>query len=400
MTPQKVRLPQLDVLRGVAILLVLLRHPVFASQDAGPLSGVATLLERFGWTGVDLFFVLSGFLIGGLLFVEIGSTGGLRVRRFLVRRAFKIWPAYILLLLFLLVQGYRHATPHWAGVRPLIPNLIHLQNYLGTPQWPTWSLAVEEHFYLALPVLLILLIRTGRMHRLPWIIGIICLVCLGLRCLNLRRPFYFFTHVSPTHLRVDSLCFGVLLAYFYHVKPAVLAFAKRSPGLVFGIGLLLVSPMIWIVGEHPFVWTIGFTLLYLGYGCVVIASVHADHGFLGAVFHNPVAKLLAYVGFFSYSIYLWFNPVAHDFIIMRWGRFGVHGAIGWMVDLLAYAALATVVGIVAARLVELPALAIRDRFFPSRAAASPVQPVMADVSDAGKKLPAELIAPGPQGRGL
>src|SRR5690348_13300609 len=93
-TEIKSRMVQLDFLRGVAILLVLGRHSVISQRDAGFLRPLATAWHRIGWTGVDLFFVLSGFLVGGLLFKELRKSSHLDVRRFLIRRAFKIWPSY------------------------------------------------------------------------------------------------------------------------------------------------------------------------------------------------------------------------------------------------------------------------------------------------------------------
>ena len=84
------RIVQLDLLRAVAILLVLGRHFVVPAKQAGALEGFATVWERFGWTGVDLFFVLSGFLIGGLLYEELRTTSQLNLGRFLIRRGFKI----------------------------------------------------------------------------------------------------------------------------------------------------------------------------------------------------------------------------------------------------------------------------------------------------------------------
>ena len=77
---------QLDILRGIAIVLVLIRHPVMRPDEAGSLSPVAKILHNFGWTGVDLFFVLSGFLIGGLLIKEIKNSSRLDVKRFIIRR--------------------------------------------------------------------------------------------------------------------------------------------------------------------------------------------------------------------------------------------------------------------------------------------------------------------------
>ena len=93
------RLLPLDFLRGVAILLVLMRHSPLASSKVGYIAYPFALIGRMGWTGVDLFFVLSGFLIGGLLFREIATRETLDIKRFIIRRGFKIWPSYYLNIL-------------------------------------------------------------------------------------------------------------------------------------------------------------------------------------------------------------------------------------------------------------------------------------------------------------
>ena len=92
------RVLQLDILRGAAILLVLGRHGIHDVGDLGLLAPLVAAWSRFGWTGVDLFFVPSGFLIGGLIFAEIKSRNSLDVKRFYVRRAFKILPMYYVYL--------------------------------------------------------------------------------------------------------------------------------------------------------------------------------------------------------------------------------------------------------------------------------------------------------------
>ena len=102
---------------------------------------------------MDLFFVLSGFLVGGLLFNELRGRGKLDVPRFLIRRGFKIWPSYYVYLAAVAVLMARRSVPGLAA--SLLPNLLNVQNYFGTPLQHTWSLAVEEHFYLALPLLLL-----------------------------------------------------------------------------------------------------------------------------------------------------------------------------------------------------------------------------------------------------
>ncbi len=136
------RLIQLDVLRGVAILLVLGSHAPVPASAAGWLQPFAVVWQRFGWAGVDLFFVLSGFLIGGLLFNELRIHSRLDVRRFIIRRCFKIWPSYYLCVFaaFLLTLARTHGqfpTSFWI----VWPNIVHIQNYcMGErPILHTWS---------------------------------------------------------------------------------------------------------------------------------------------------------------------------------------------------------------------------------------------------------------------
>src|SRR5579862_2173205 len=105
------RVIQLDFLRGIAILLVLFHHNEIHGSQMGWLQPVSDSLALYGWAGVFLFFIRSGFLVGGLLFAEIRRTGGVNVKRFLVRRAFKIWPGYIVFIVFCFVQLlHRHET--------------------------------------------------------------------------------------------------------------------------------------------------------------------------------------------------------------------------------------------------------------------------------------------------
>lgn len=375
MLDDKGRNIQLDVLRGVAILLVITTHAVVWRFNAGVATPLAYVLQIGGWTGVDLFFVLSGFLIGGLLFKEIRRTGTLNVRRFLTRRAFKIWPAYFIFLAFVVIKSVRHAPSVWAGLHPLWPNFVHLQNYFGPdrqmPWSHTWSLAVEEHFYLALPLLLLVLVRFGRMRWIPAITLAVAIGCLGMRLMNWNKPYSWYTQLMPTHLRMDSLLFGVLLAYAYHLKPSVLAFVPRFRILLFVAGLALIAPMFCLPMESPFVFTFGYTMNYLGYGCILIACVDADTGPLARVLTSRPARAIALIGFFSYSIYLW-HLVAREQVLYRLHAWGRHGAAAYLLMTGADIALAILFGVISALLIEQPFLWLRNRLFPSRTPAGPV----------------------------
>lgn len=374
---------QLDVLRAVAILLVLGRHPVVDPKDAGFLRWPATLWFNFGWTGVDLFFVLSGFLVGGLLLGELHKSGRLDVGRFIIRRALKIWPAYYTLVLGSLVLKGRVGGWGWA-TRLYLPYLLNVQNYSSNAPFvlnQTWSLAIEEHFYLALPFLLLVLISFGR-HRnavraVPFIAVFVMVLCTLARFfLNWHRPFNLLTHYYPTQLRIDGLAMGVLLAYLHHYRPTVLSRIARRRSLLLLIGAVLVSPMLFLDLENRFVWTIGYNMLYIGYACILVAFVHTpvgiEGGMLGRFFAGPVSRALAAVGLFSYSIYLWHLTLSQAAVRWLEGHVTYLNSFpeaDWLFWTSVYVSISILVGVEMGKLIELPALALRDRLLPSRATA-------------------------------
>jgi peptidoglycan/LPS O-acetylase OafA/YrhL len=370
---------QLDVLRGVAILGVLGRHAVVPPNDGGLLRIPAKLWDHLGWTGVDLFFVLSGFLVGGLLLSELRHLGSLDVRRFIIRRAFKIWPAYYALVIGSLIVDAIHIgwrTSFWL----YLPNLLHVQNYFGgEPLGQTWSLAVEEHFYLIFPLLLWVMTKASRRgaNLLPFLAAAVMIGCTAIRCLfhwHARMDDHGDSQV--THLRVDSLAMGVLLAYLYHFQPQFLSRLAQRRWMLILLGLALLSPMAVLeLYDHPMIWTIGYTMLYVGYGCILVAMVHTPvgpaGGILGRFFDSHAAKVVGTIGFYSYGMYLWhLQLVRHpiqDFIA-RTTFTDFNRTCHWALWMGFYVAAVVTVGAVLSRLIEIPALAVRDRIFPTRTA--------------------------------
>jgi peptidoglycan/LPS O-acetylase OafA/YrhL len=413
--PPRPRLLQLDILRGIAILLVLGRHPAVGPDEAGALGFVARPWYRFGWTGVDLFFVLSGFLIGGLLFRELRERGRVDIRRFLIRRGFKIWPSYYLYLAFALcwlavvapaVGAGRGGAPTARAIgRAFLPSLLNVQNYAARmPRIHLWSLAVEEHFYLALPLVLWGLTPgvRGRDRRGTPVAGIpvflvgVILACTAWRCLAVPGPFSYPTHHFPTHLRVDGLAFGVLLAYLHAYYPSWWGLLVRRRGLLLAAGLALIAPMAALALETtPAVPALGFTCLYLGYGAILAAFVASPSGSgrAGRLMQSRPARAMAWMGFYSYPIYLWHIDLASNpaTLIARLGPLeGVSRALRWSASMTIYVALAVAAGVVMGRLVERPALRLRDRLFPDRLGVPPL---------AGPATPPDGTPRGP-GKGL
>ncbi|MCB9799675.1 MAG: acyltransferase [Candidatus Omnitrophica bacterium] len=378
------RMLQLDFLRGVAILLVLGRHYAVSPARGGVFEYIALRWAHIGWTGVDLFFVLSGFLIGGLLFSEFKKRGSIDIKRFIIRRGFKIWPAYLIFVFYLLL---RLTVKNWPnnpmeGLISLWPNFLHIQNYFGTPRVHTWSLAVEEHFYLTLPLVLYFLLKERKnkilnFHHLP----VLLLICIVVS--SVMRFFYNYGRASgtlegefyQTHLRSDGLALGVLIAYLYYFKPECLDFIKQRKRVMFMLGLLLISPMAYMGLEtHALVSGLGLSLLYLGYGLILIVIVFSqiNVGFLGKLMGGFVGRMIAFIGFFSYPIYLWHAdlgkyPMQAVAKLHLWET--LPAELSWIALTGGYLLLAITSGMILSYLIEKPTLAIRDTLFPGHSKA-------------------------------
>jgi peptidoglycan/LPS O-acetylase OafA/YrhL len=379
------RLLELDLLRGAAILLVLFAHAVHP-RHAGILAPSLSYLRYLGPTGVDLFFVLSGFLVGGILFRELAETARIDLTRFWIRRAFRIWPSYFVFVAFIGLSLI-FAKHYDAGraFTAILPNLLHAQNYLGSPASHTWSLAVEEHFYLVLPALLVLLgaRRTTAavpLARLPIAALGLLVVCLLLRFEAYANPPSYKPHFA-THLRVDALVFGVLLAYLHRFQPERLLFAARHPRIMLLFGLLLLLPFPALVSwdqRNMIVGSIGFTLVYLGYGSLLLGVMAASSagGWLGRWSKGAGARALGYIGFHSYPIYLFHleatRPAARVIRSRYLGALPLE--LGWLAGFAIYVSVAVGAGVVFSKLLERPTLALRDRLFPaSHGAETPIQ---------------------------
>jgi peptidoglycan/LPS O-acetylase OafA/YrhL len=373
---------QLDVLRGVAILLVLGRH-LDLERPEGAVGAFAYVWWRIGWLGVDLFFVLSGFLIGGLLIGELRNRGSIDVMRFLVRRGLKIYPAYfafIAYLIFVPVAKSLAAGDAWSVTLleqwlKYWPNLLFLQNYVGTnPAGHTWTLAVEEHFYLMLPFALAALAASGRVRLLiPLCLLVMPALLLGLRGLSVGTDDAFAIKMSATHLRLDALLFGVGVRAVAEYFPERFAEGRRWRHALVAIGLALWSLNLWIEPATAFVRTLGLTLNYLGSAAFLLAACHthaADFG-RAARYVAPLASSLAWVGLYSYTIYLWHVTamgIAGREIGARLLQAQARSpsSISWLAAAAALCVAAVLVGVAASKLVEWPVLRLRDRWFPSR----------------------------------
>lgn len=353
------RVIQLDFIRGIAILLVINYHAMTLDGAGGWVQDALALGKRVGWMGVDLFFVLSGFLVGGLLVQELAKSGNIRVGRFLLRRMFKIWPAYYFYILFQIVTR-RHPLNTFCW-----QNLLNIQNYAGTSLNHTWSLAVEEHFYLLLPIVLLWIYRnryTGT-HVIRVLLSI-CAVVLLIRTIS-----FFVTGPAglqwDTHTRLDSLLFGVVLSY------AMYASRSRFDRLLAMRWLLsALSVLVFVVGvfsgsrESAYMSTLGYTVNYICFGALMLLI----YGYQGSLIRTPIYAATAWIGRYSYGIYLWHLSVREPAAKLC-ARLPT--SIGWIVLFVVQYAAAIVLGVLVTKLVEFPMLRVRDRLFPRGVAEPP-----------------------------
>jgi peptidoglycan/LPS O-acetylase OafA/YrhL len=350
------RISGFDFLRGVAIALVMLHH-----AEAG------VITTRMGWMGVDLFFVLSGFLVSGILFAEYKATGQIKPFVFLIRRGFKIYPLfYFVLLCHVLYFLYKGIPPATGSI---LAEVFFFQNYQHGIMGVTWSLAVEEHFYLLLVLLFFIVNKRSdpaKSNTIPIGCLVICAICLGLRAKTYADWGYVgvFVNEFPTHLRIDSLSFGVMLSFFFQFrKEAFLVYLKKHSHWLFLLsGLLLVPVFIWERTSWQ-VNIVGYTFLYLAFGIWVGLMLAYEEKFVAGLksIGGLFLKFMIWVGKNSYAIYLCHFIVGSGVANWVCSNFFPNSPKAFYV--LVYFAANILTGALLTIMIEKPFLRIRDRIF-------------------------------------
>jgi len=323
------RIAELDGLRGLAILLVILCHYV-GNPDHSPLGFLGNrLLLAFtaGWSGVDLFFVLSGFLIGGILLDARDSPNYFRT--FYMRRVFRILPIYYvwtLLFALIVVAGLTlfpgRLGASWHELLRVPVQLCFLQNiFIGMPKFTwtwfavTWSLAIEEQFYVVAPPLIRMLSR----RRLGIVLAATIVLAPLLRFLLFRYwapGTYLCAFLMPC--RADSLSCGILLALCWR-HAGFREYVVGHRGLLRSVLLVLflgVGGLFWWL-VHPLnvvTVTIGFSWLALFYSAMLLTVVADKGSWLAALMR---LRFLGWLGGISYCVYLLhdtFNLLAHRIV--------------------------------------------------------------------------------------
>jgi peptidoglycan/LPS O-acetylase OafA/YrhL len=295
------RIEALDGLRGIAIGMVLFLHIGTPYLPEGAIKNIL----RLCWSGVDLFFVLSGFLIGGILIRNQNSPRLFSV--FYVRRALRILPLYYVTIALLLFK-IRHQSGDWAPAWYYLfftSNLwIALQSswhYL--PLSITWSLAVEEQFYLVAPVVC----RFTARKNLGCVLAAGCLVPWTLRCLLLLGPdSWRFSGNVITFFRADSFAYGMLAAWAIYTAEgqALNQYLKKYWQGIISVAILGVMALAFrnTSEESPDALAYGYTALAAGYAMMVFVTIEIRPKVSQRILSHPV---LRHLGRHAYFIYLW-----------------------------------------------------------------------------------------------
>ena len=335
------RVPAFDGIRALAAIAVLLYH----------FEGLPTRTFRYlaggGWYGVDVFFVLSGFLITRLLVSELEDSGVISLRRFYTRRALRLYPAFISAIIIATITAFLTWT------RPFGWQVAYLFTYVqnvwlafafnpamssSIVMWPAWSLCIEEQFYLLWPLALR---RVGAATATPMLCGVVAISILArIACYFLIPHVWSQSHIVGNHAeafiyyftltRLDSIGIGCILSL------CIDRFAKR-PWLYSSKALWTYAVCVIVLilfGTHckPFYYTVGSAIVALAVGVFVTAI------WLGAT--NSVSRILSAeplveIGRVSYGIYLFQTIPVHWLL-----RHIVVGYLHWLVWIVFIVAIA------------------------------------------------------------
>lgn len=294
------QIPALDAIRAIAVLVVILSHfypmiwNIYVLLPTPELAN--TLPFYYGWTGVDLFFILSGYLIGRQLWREKQSTGTIQIWEFIVRRGFRIWPLYFAMIFLGFSFGAFEAK---------LPDLVFLSNYFDSGYPRSWSLSTEEQFYIAVPLLLAFTPFIKNLHWYFWILGGIVVsvwinryfACNALLATGVASCKSEDAMISPIHLHNEALIAGLAIALLSVVRPdyfkqstdnrfswrgfafmavacgvaAILYFINTMIFTFTAIGLIFGSVTLWLMWDRsllssPANWRIWYPISRLSYG--------------------------------------------------------------------------------------------------------------------------------------
>ena len=311
--PGSQRVPGLDTLRALAITLVVIRHYPNANG-----SSWTRWIWQYGWAGVDLFFVLSGYLITSQLLSQYRRDQSISFADFYRRRCLRILPSFLVVLtLYFCIPALREfgtLAPLWRYLSFTLNFGLDFKKYGSFVQ--VWSLCVEEHFYMILPVFLSIYMPKATFKRSLGLAALLVIMGAMIRAIewnhHVSEPFitsssawvpYLKKIGFPTYCRLDGLIVGACLAALQSYRAEIWNRMLRSASYVGGFGFLCLAGGIWLcrgTTQWSFLTAVlSFPVFAFGFGAWLILSLNADSRL--SHIHVPGASLIAK---WSYCIYL------------------------------------------------------------------------------------------------
>lgn len=368
------RINGLDTLRALAVTLVVLHHyTLFVTRDAHTFGWIG----QMGWAGVDLFFALSGYLIGRQIFAALADPRGLSLGRFYARRLLRTLPNfYVVVALYFLLPGFRDGAP-LAPLWRMLTFTLNWQLPPGTAFSHAWSLCIEEQFYMVLPAVALVLAAWRGSMRSVWC-AMLVLVAGGMAWRAhvweaavahsaWAENHYFRSIYYSTLCRADELLAGVALALTRQYHPRAWTWLTRRGNVTAALGAVALAAACWLFLHDRYALAptvFGYPLLALGFGLLILAAL-SDRSWL-AVIRIPGAASLA---LWSYAIYLLHRQVCvlGARLLARHGH-APESAAAIIVLLLA----SLVTGWLLFYLVETPFMRLRDRYVPTSLGPKPL----------------------------
>jgi peptidoglycan/LPS O-acetylase OafA/YrhL len=331
----RVYLPQVDGLRFLAALLVLLSHfrPLVDSFGTGSVAQLAARIQQFGWIGVDIFLVLSSFLICLLLDVEKSIFGSIDIGRFYIRRLLRIWPLYFPYFLIAMFWLSPKILPPEQMKLAIAQHFLPFMTFTGNLSYNLftaslsplfahlWTISLEEQFYVLVPVLAFF--SAAFRNTGPLLVAAGLAFSFAVRWYVLANGIVYPTVWVFPLCRLDPFLIGGVCAWLYRTRPAAFAARALAPALLAAaiLGFALVLSFPGIGSSIHTSWQL--LAVALSAGCLVMATL--PQGPLARLFASPV---LAFLGKISFGIYvyhqvaLWCTNLYFEPVLLAYGGWG------------------------------------------------------------------------------
>lgn len=355
----------LDLLRALAISLVFLFHyPNLSYSDW------LFTIKEFGWTGVDLFFVLSGYLIAKQIFVDVNIKRKISLKLFFIKRSFRILPAYLFIVaVYFCIPLFRERE-----YLPVLWRFLTFTQNIGLNPIPfgtfshAWSLCIEEQFYLVFPLIVAALIYLKLERKGFYIIIAFFLFTWFIRLVIWNKyiipiedsggdtsNFWVTWIYYPTYSRLDGLLTGISIAGIFEFYPKLKDKLTAYGNLIILIGLtILIGSYFLCVDRVSFTANIfGFPIVSFGYGLLVIAAISPI-----SILYKFKSAIISNLAILSYSIYLSHKGIIH-LCQIYFTNLGVAKESGFMFFICVFFSI--IAAIIMRYFIEKPFLRIRDR---------------------------------------